>query len=155
LNGIVRFVVKSIFKQFTSCWCIFNFRNWCRLILWLFNKDFDQQIQWIRDIFFIKIQDQFIKIQDQDLCSSEWWYLCQFRLFKLVARRRCSAWFKGLMVGSTILLFFSCFYWRSYLRLLEFFPCYAIWPGLFPCYVIWRYEPYVQFMSLSYNHIPV
>ncbi len=52
--------------------CAFNIRIRCRLIRWLFNKDFDQQIQWIRDILFVfNLQESKIKIYvgvDVDIC---------------------------------------------------------------------------------------
>jgi hypothetical protein len=51
-----------------------------------------------------------IRIKDQDLCCSWWWYLCQFKLWNLLIELGC---FAGSMVGPTILLFFRCFFWRS------------------------------------------
>jgi hypothetical protein len=73
------------------------------------NKDFDQQIQWIRDILIV-----FIRIQDQELCSSWWWNLCQFRILKFVAWTQPLRWFNsGSNVGPTILHLFRCFFWRS------------------------------------------
>jgi hypothetical protein len=91
---IVRIIVKSVCKQFGSCSCAFNIRIWCRLIHWLLSKDFEQGIQWIRDFSFCL---WLIRIQDQDLCwswSCWWWYLCWFRILKLVSRTRLLRWFK-------------------------------------------------------------
>ncbi len=45
-------------------------------------------------------------MQDQDLCWSWWWYLCQFRMLELGC-------FAGSMVSPTILLLFLYFFWRS------------------------------------------
>ena len=53
LNGIVRFIVGSVCKQVCSNECAFNIRFRCRSIHWLFNKDFDQQIQWIGGILIL------------------------------------------------------------------------------------------------------
>ncbi len=84
------------------------------------------------------------------LCWSWWWYLCQFRILKLVARPRA-----GLMVGSTILLSFRCFFWRS--GLLEFwirsyvrshwFGC-SLRPGT-PLYTPWTLDSYALSWSLT------
>ena len=56
LDGIVRVIVRSVCKQFCSCLGAVYTRIRCRLTHWLFNKDYDQQIQmiqWLRDILFV------------------------------------------------------------------------------------------------------
>ncbi len=55
LDGIVRFIVRSVCTLFCSCLCAFNIRIRCRLIDWLLNKDFDLLvwIQWIGDILSV------------------------------------------------------------------------------------------------------
>ncbi len=52
LNGIVRFIVRSVCKQFCSCKCAFKIWIRCSLIIWHFNKNFDQQIQSIRALVY-------------------------------------------------------------------------------------------------------
>ncbi len=55
LDEIARIIVRSVSKRFCSCVCAVNMQIRCRLIHRLFNKDFGQQIQWIRDILFVFI----------------------------------------------------------------------------------------------------
>ncbi len=104
LNSIVRFIVRSVCKQFCSCKWAFKIRIWCRLILWLFSKNFDQQIQWIRDILFVfDFQESRIKIYvgvNGDICVS-------LELRNSLLELGC---FAGLMVVPTILLFFCSFF---------------------------------------------
>ncbi len=71
-----------------------------------FKKDFDQKIQWIRDIFWVfNLWESKIKIYvgvDGDICVNlEFWN----SLIEL-------GYFAGTLVGPTILLFFRCFFWR-------------------------------------------
>jgi hypothetical protein len=107
LNGIPRFIVRSVCKQYSSCNCAFKIRTWCRLIHWLFNKDFDQQIQWIRDIHCVfTLLESKIKIYvgvNGDICVN-----LEFR--NSLLELGC---FAGSIVVPTILLFFRCFFWRS------------------------------------------
>jgi hypothetical protein len=97
------------FVIFFSCQleCAFNIRIQCRLIIYPLtfhlNKDFDQQIQWIRDIPFVfNLWESKIKIYagvDGDICV-KWNSLLELGCFA------------GSMVGPMILLFLHCFFWR-------------------------------------------
>ena len=69
VRSVCKLTLQSLFLVAMSLMC-FQYSK-CRLVHWLFNKDFDQQIQWIKDIDFVfdwsLMRIQFI-IQDQDLC---------------------------------------------------------------------------------------
>ncbi len=75
-------LLDQLCKPFCSCLCAFSIRNWCRLIHWLFNKDFDERIQRIRDLFLS------LRYTNPRSRFSWWWYFYQFRILKLVARTR-------------------------------------------------------------------
>ncbi len=83
----------------------------CRLIHWLFNKDPDQRIQWIRDIFFVfnfketKIQIMF-ELMIKSVSISNFETRCSNSAVSLVQ------WWVP-----TVMLFFRCFFWKSGLLL--------------------------------------
>jgi hypothetical protein len=100
LDGIIRFIVRSVCKQFCSCLCAFNIQIRCRLIHWLFNKA--KRFNGLETNFLSLIHKNPRSRFNLELIM----IFFQFRTLKVGC-------FADLMVGSTPLLFFYCFFWRS------------------------------------------
>ncbi len=115
------FIVRSVCQQFCSCSCAFTVWFWCGLIYWLFNNGFNGL-----DIFylqFLSIQDEiYVRVDDYMSVNFDRHSLLELGCFAGNSLLELGC-FAGSMVGSTILLFFRCFFWRS---------------GLLECW-IWSY----------------
>jgi hypothetical protein len=139
LNGIVRFIVRSGFKQFCSCSCAFNVRIRYR---WISTRILVNGFNGVETFYFPLIytyqRSRFVDILcwswcelDDDICVD-----LEFRSSLLEVG--CFAQFAGSIVGPTILLFSQCFFWKVRpVRILDTILVRGHWFGC----SLWRGTP--------------
>ncbi len=125
LFGSLLYQSVDSFARAYATLCSFNIRIRCRMIHWLVIKDFNQQMQWIRDILLVfDLYESKIKIYD----GVDGVICVKLEFWNSLLELGC---FAGSIVHSTILLFFRCFFWRS--GLLECWIRSYVWSHWFGC----------------------